>query len=589
MFYNTLNAIIRLLRLASVKRRFDIIYIVIVGTLAAALEGILIGLVSPIISGTSTGLFGDLLKLLNTTFGEHYLLIFVLGLVILVGFLKTVLLRLNLKFTFNTEKDITLLLLDKFLGSDLIQFNSRSRSYYVKSVFTEAHAIVNQGVMPLTRLFSAGIFLISMFFILLLIDFTLTLVLGSFILGFYGLTVIFTMGFQRKLGGKRQKSNELRHSQGISMLNAYTETAVYGLHSRLLDDFNKAASIYSTSQIKSNFIAETPRFALEMLIFIVALLFAVNFDPEQTQDKVLLGKVALFVVASFRILPAMQQVFSALSQLQFLKPSLDVVSEDLSSRKKTSSGNDDQFLRSEQVAHSKEFPISGFVLGIEVLAGPSQTKTPIKKGQTLEIKTGEWVGIIGESGSGKSSLLNMISGLYDSNIVSINVDKRRIFDLGLQDYKSQIGYVPQDVSIFEASVFENVLMRPLQEVSAESVNDYVFVMKSLGLGNLISDENGLGSYIMLGVGGINLSGGERQRIGIARALVRKPSIFILDECTSSLDPEMQAKVLALMKERVNLTIGIVVAHRPEAFFVCSKFYQLNNGQLISTDLKKVFK
>lgn len=199
------------------------------------------------------------------------------------------------------------------------------------------------------------------------------------------------------------------------------------------------------------------------------------------------------------------------------------------------------------------------------------------KNVNILIKAGERVAIVGHSGAGKSSLVQLLIRAYDPDKGKILIDGNDLKDLSLENYRSQLGVVPQDVSLFDESLRYNILFGAKENVSDKRLNQAIKMARVEGF--LKDLENGLDTLI--GEKGVKLSGGERQRVGIARALVKNPSILIFDEATSSLDVENEALIRESIEEASKGRTTIIIAHRLSTIKDADKIIVLEKGKVIA--------
>jgi len=197
----------------------------------------------------------------------------------------------------------------------------------------------------------------------------------------------------------------------------------------------------------------------------------------------------------------------------------------------------------------------------------------ILKGITLEIESGKTTAIVGQSGSGKSTMIDLLLRLYDVDSGTIEIDKKNIIQYDLPSLRKKIGFVSQDTFIFNASIEENITFgdsystEDIKEAS-ELANAREFIEKMpLGYGTIVGDR------------GMRLSGGERQRIAIARAIIRKPEILILDEATSSLDTVSEKAVQDAISNVAKKCTTIIVAHRLSTILNADRIYVLKDGKI----------
>ena len=194
----------------------------------------------------------------------------------------------------------------------------------------------------------------------------------------------------------------------------------------------------------------------------------------------------------------------------------------------------------------------------------------------LKLKKNDAIGIIGPSGSGKSTLVNFILGLQTAENGTIETYGETIYR-DIFSWRSKIGYVPQDIFLFESSIKENIALG----VNKNEINDQKIlnIIKKVQLSKFIMNlKDGINTNIS--ERGLNLSGGQKQRLGIARALYNDPEILIFDEATSALNTEIEDEIIEQiyqLKENVTL---IIITHKPSILKNCNKIYKMVNGQLI---------
>jgi len=198
----------------------------------------------------------------------------------------------------------------------------------------------------------------------------------------------------------------------------------------------------------------------------------------------------------------------------------------------------------------------------------------ILKDINLIIKKGEKVGIVGESGSGKSTLVDLIIGLYKPKKGKIFIDNVELNEKNLKSWRKKIGYIPQNIYLFDGTVAENVAFG--EDFDENRVKEV------LKLANILDflEKNHQGIYTRVGENGVKLSGGQKQRVAIARALYNNPEILVLDEATSALDNETEKKIMdEIYKIGKNKTM-IIIAHRISTLDRCDRIIKLENGKIV---------
>jgi ATP-binding cassette, subfamily C, bacterial len=208
----------------------------------------------------------------------------------------------------------------------------------------------------------------------------------------------------------------------------------------------------------------------------------------------------------------------------------------------------------------------------------SYGETPVLRGVTLKVPAGGFAAIIGPSGAGKTTIVDLIIGLYRPQSGEVFLDEVPLGDIDLMSWRGQIGYVPQEMLLFHDSILRNVTLGD-ESVSREAVE--ASLRKAGAWGFVESLPNGLDTVI--GERGAKLSGGQRQRVAIARALVRKPRLLILDEVTTSLDPETEAEICETLDRLRGMVTVVAISHQPAITRVADVVYRLEDGIAVPTE------
>ncbi len=191
---------------------------------------------------------------------------------------------------------------------------------------------------------------------------------------------------------------------------------------------------------------------------------------------------------------------------------------------------------------------------------------------SIEIPAGQFVAIVGPSGAGKTTIVDLVIGLFEPRAGNVVIDGVPLGEIDLVAWRKQIGYVPQDLLLFHDSIYKNVTLGD-DSVSREDVNA---ALAEAGAAEFVSElPDGLDTVI--GERGAKLSGGQRQRIAIARALVRRPRLLVLDEVTTALDPETEASICATLSDLAGSVTILAISHQPAMTLVADTVYRLEDG------------
>ena len=279
----------------------------------------------------------------------------------------------------------------------------------------------------------------------------------------------------------------------------------------------------------------------------------------------ILPLIALYAFAGYRLIPAIQSIYIGVAQLRFVGPALNALSNDLKSLKMLNIVDQGTLKFNNHVSLNK----------IQYKY-PNSSKLTINN-ISLNISANSTVGIVGPTGSGKTTIVDIILGLLEPTQGSLEVDGKKIDKENYRAWQRNVGYVPQQIFLADDTIASNIALG----VDPEKINQE-FVVNAAKIANLddfIKTELPNKYQTKIGEHGIRLSGGQRQRIGIARALYNKPELLILDEGTSALDNLTEKDVMdTLSNLKKNITI-ILIAHRLNSVKQCDNIFLLENGEL----------
>jgi len=334
----------------------------------------------------------------------------------------------------------------------------------------------------------------------------------------------------------------------------------------LIKTFTSNNKILNTCEVKQNFVDSLPRLWLEWLVVLgfILLIFITIFQGKELSYIVpLLG---LFAAAAFRLMPSLTRIMNSAQAILYNRAAIDSVFKEFIPEKS-------QIIINK--ASEKNFMLTNEIILKKVSFKYSDSDPFILRDINLNIKRGSTIGLIGESGVGKTTLINLILGLVKPTNGTICVDGLNIFE-NMKGWQNQIGYVPQNIYLSDDTIKKNIAFA----LPEEKIDNYAVSRAATNakLDSLINSlTNGLNTKV--GEFGDRISGGQRQRIGIARALYTDPKVFILDECTNSLDLKTEKQII----DEVNYLKGkktiIMIAHRLSTLENCDHIYKIEKEGL----------
>lgn len=347
-------------------------------------------------------------------------------------------------------------------------------------------------------------------------------------------------------------------------LDGIKDVIISDSHDAFVSRFATVRARHAGTKRRLQFLQEAPRYLLELLFLAgVGVLLLTVFVRSSSEDA--LPIIALYVAAGFRLMPSISRLILAWTGIRSTTPALESVVNAIRSQSAPE--------RTIPGARSGGHRLQHQIVIDDVWFSHSPGSEQILRGLSLTVRKGESVALVGPSGAGKTTLVDLLLGLYKPDRGTIEIDGVPLWP-DLRSWRSQVGYVGQETFLLDGSYRENVAFA----VAADDVDDDL-VWSCLHQAHLDDFVRTLPSGIDSPVGerGMRLSGGQRQRIGIARALYRQPSVLILDEATSSLDATTEHRIgVALRRLRESTTV-IAIAHRLSTIRDFDRIAYLNDG------------
>lgn len=374
----------------------------------------------------------------------------------------------------------------------------------------------------------------------------------------------------KKCGCEYQSSSSGMYKWLLQSIEGIKELKVMRKESFFEKKYDEFGNRYVRSLRKSNILSVTPKYVIEATCMSTMFAVVSVFIVSGYQLDKIVPTLSTIALASLRLLPSANRLSSGLNSMSYNEPMLDKVLESLSVRKSLKNETDHY----EDSSHSE---ITCFMKDIVFDSLSYQyPDSPVKVLENAEliISRGESVGIIGASGAGKTTTVDLLMGLLTPSSGRILLDGRDIYD-NLPDFLKMVGYIPQNIFVLDDSIRNNVAF------GEDSVDDEK-VWRAIQDASLLEFVKSLpdGVDTQIGERGVRLSGGQKQRIGIARALYNNPEILIFDEATSSLDKETEKSIIESINSLMGLKTMIIIAHRLSTLEKCDHIYKVADGKIV---------
>ena len=497
--------------------------------------------------------------------------LFALGIlvfVLLVGSLafKALTTYAQLRFTLMREYSIGKRMIEGYLHQPYSWFLGRHSADLGKTILSEVTTIISKAIIPTMNLISQGVVTIALLTLLIVVDPNLALIVGLSLAAAYGLIFKSTSGLLARMGAGRVAANQERFTVVSEAFTANKEVKVGGLEDVYVKRFAEPAQSYARHQASAQVITQLPRFALEAVAFGGMLLLTLYLLAQRGNFASTLPIIALYAFAGYRLIPALQQIYAALTQLRFAGPALDALHKDLMSLQPASPSTQQPAMPLTQA----------ITLNNIVYQYPNAT-APALKGISLTIPAKSKVGLVGATGSGKTTTVDLILGLLDAQEGTLAIDGQPITDHNKRAWQRAIGYVPQQIYLADDTVAANIAFG----IEPEQIDQAAVerAAKIASLHEFVISDLPQNYATAVGERGVRLSGGQRQRIGIARALYHNPQVLILDEATSALDNLTEHAVMEAVHNLGHEITIILIAHRLSTVKQCDHIFFLEKGEL----------
>ena len=546
-----------------------------------------LGLIVPYISliinpdFISEGLFGKFVAQIGFLKDQNSIILFFgIGLIILFSIKTTVIIFANYlvtKFSQNQQARLRSTLMKSYQGLSYVDFTQRNSAEYVYNISNLTEQFSNQVVMIGLRMVSDIIVATAIIILLAWNDIHIFLLLvtvfGSFIFGYD-----FLFGKKLKSYGVRSNKSSTSILKTVhESMEGLKEIRILGKSSYFYKKLKKSAIEYGHYQTMSQVLSTAPRYLLELIFisFIVLLAILVVFLEKNLIEIVpLLG---LYAVAAMRLMPIINGITNSLNRLRYGRDAVRILYQDLFN---LSSKDSFKVLEDATVQNDERFNLLKLT---DVSFRYPDVNLDALKNISLEINSGDSIGIIGGSGAGKTTLVDLILGLIKPYDGSINYNGMPL-ESQLKQWLSQVAYLPQEVFLIDDTLKANIALG-FNKIDENRLINALMQAKLLDFVEQLPE----GINTKVGERGLRLSGGQRQRVALARAFYHNRDILVMDESTSALDSDTEYEIIQEIQKHKGERTIIVIAHRLTTLKYCDRIYKLKDGKVIKVDSYMNFK
>ena len=482
---------------------------------------------------------------------------------------KSLTIYIQLRFVYQVESSISKRLLERYLSQPYVWFLNHNSTDLGKNILSETSLLVGSGLHPIIDIITKIMLSIILVGLLIITDSVYALLFGFLLFGLFVIIYNLIIKNLKKIGNERSLSNHLRHRFVAKIFDAIKHVKLAGLEKNFIKQFSTHAENFSLSTSSSQILGILPRYILEILTFGGIVLAILILLTQEKDIKNILPILSLYIIVSYRLIPALHSIYVSFTKLAFAQNSIKVLTDDIKKIKPLSITEDKSTLSIDRTISLKDVYFSYIDL-----------KQIGVKNININIPAKMITAIVGPTGSGKTTLIDIILGLIVPDKGVLAVDGQVIEKQNIRTWQSLIGYVPQNIYLSDDTFSANIAFG----VNPKDINqeDVVAASKISNLHEFITNEFPEKYNTFIGERGIRLSGGERQRIGIARALYHKPKVLILDESTNALDSVTEKTVINSISNLLDKDITIIlITHHLRLVKSCEMIFYIEKGEIKS--------
>lgn len=483
------------------------------------------------------------------------------------------------RFTFSNQRKLAVQMLNCYMQQEYSFHVSKNVAELQRNVTADVNGFFTVLLNTLQLIAEVSVcVLVSLF--LVNTDLMTTIMLAILMLLFIS---IFA-GIFKKVLVKKGEENRIANMHVtkwiLQSFSGIKEIKVIDAEDFFVSNYDKYYKKFATLQRQQSIMTIMPRPVMEA-VCICGLLTTVIIKLQFMHVEIieLIPTLTAFAMASFRLLPAFNRITGYLSGIMFNKPSIDAVYRDLVEIDKLN-------IRKKEICDNNiELKLDKSIKLQSLSFKYPENDRWILKDAELEIKKNSSVALVGASGAGKTTVADLILGLYTPQSGKITVNDVDI-ETNMVAWHNNIGYIPQNIYLIDDTISANIAFG----IDIEHIDEQAMrkALREAKLDEFVDSlPNGLNTII--GDRGVKLSGGQRQRIGIARALYRNPDVLILDEATSALDNDTEREVMNAIDSLHGTRTLIIIAHRLSTIKKCDEIYEVGNGKIVRRVKEEIIK
>jgi ABC-type multidrug transport system fused ATPase/permease subunit len=481
------------------------------------------------------------------------------------------------RFAWGQNHRLSLRLLRGYLERPYAYYLDQNTAQLNRNILTEVQSVIQGVILAILRFVARLLVAVLIIGLLAVVDVRIALIVGLVLGSAYGSIYVMLKRRQRQLGRVRLRENGRRFQIAGEALMGIKDVKVLGRERAFLERFREPSWLYCQATASNQIVSVLPRYALETIAFCAILLIVLYSLQASRNLNEVIPVLTLFAFAGYRLIPTLNELFMSAVQVRFHRAALEILHADLlaineiRSEKRDDPAHNDgaqQAIRLRRELRLKD--ISFTYPGASI---------PSVHDLDLTIRARQVVGLVGETGVGKTTLVDLILGLLEPTAGNLEIDGVALGRDRTKAWQRSCGYIAQEIFLSDDSIRANIAFG----IPDASI-DLTAVENAARMAHIDEFVNTLpeGYDTIVGERGIRLSGGQRQRIGIARALYHDPEVLVMDEATSSLDGVTETAVMETIQRFSKMKTIIVIAHRLTTVRMCDVIHLMKDGRILAS-------
>jgi ABC-type multidrug transport system fused ATPase/permease subunit len=477
------------------------------------------------------------------------------------------------RFAINRSVAWSKRLVAAYLGHPYSWYLTRDTSVLAATILGEVENVVTAALLPAMLALARVLIVLLILALLLTVDPLLAVGAGVVLGGGFAIVSLATRARLQRSSEERLRATRERFTVVQEAFGGIKALKLAGHEQAWLTRFERPLQERARWTIVQSLVEQIPPLLMQAVLFGGLLLILTYLVSSRGSLQDALPVIGLYALAGYRLMPAVQGVFEGLARVRGAEAAIDALAADLRQTEAaapTPPGGG--------APHPCATQPRSITLREVSYRYPAATRAAVQE-VSLEIPACSSLGIVGGTGSGKSTLVDLVLGLLEPGAGTIHVDGELLDRGNLREWQRSIGYVPQQIFLTNDSVLANIAFGvPAEAIDRGAVEQ---AARAANLHEFIVQELAAGYDTPVGERGLNLSGGQRQRLGIARALYHDPLMLVLDEATSALDTVTEQEVMSAIRGLGGRKTIIMVAHRLSTVRDCDSIIVLEGGRIVA--------